>query len=67
MTCKICTQLEEAAEAAKRPDPPEILQGLNESGLRNRARQREEKQVKTALDLEKHQRTCPEYAKRPAF
>jgi len=67
MACKICTQLEEAAEAARRPDPPELLVGLTEAGLRNRALQKEEKQHKTAADLEKHQRTCPDHASRPAF
>jgi len=67
MACKTCIQLEEAAAAARRPDPPELLLGLNESGLRNRALQKEEKQRKTAADLEKHQRTCPDHANQPAF
>jgi hypothetical protein len=57
MACKICIQLEEAAAASARPDSPSILLGLNEPGLRNRARQKQEQQLKAKLDLEKHQRS----------
>jgi hypothetical protein len=57
MPCKICAQLEEAVAASTRPDPPSILLGLNEPGIRNRARQKEELQIKAKLDLEKHQRS----------
>jgi hypothetical protein len=57
MPCKICTQLEEAVAASTRPDPPSILLGLNEPGIRNRARQKEEQQIKAKMDLERHQRS----------
>jgi len=57
MSCKICIQLEEAVAASERPDPPSILLGLNEPGVRNRARQKEERQIKVKMDLEKHQRS----------
>jgi hypothetical protein len=57
MPCKICTKLEEAVAASTRPDPPSILLGLNEPGIRNRARQKEERQIKAKMDLEKHQRS----------
>jgi hypothetical protein len=58
MTCKICTQLENAVMAARSPDSPDLLLGLTEPGLRNRARQREERQLKAEADLLKHQRSC---------
>ncbi len=67
MACRICIQLQEAAAGAQKPDTPNLLLGLNEAGLRNRARQKEERQLKTKLDLEKHQRACREMADRPAF
>jgi hypothetical protein len=67
MTCKICVQLEEAVAAARRPDEPEMLLGLREAALRNYQRQKEERQLKTALDLEKHQRSCRERADSPSF
>ena len=57
MPCKICTKLEEAVAASTRPDPPSVLLGLNEPGIRNRARQKEERQIKAKMDLEKHQRS----------
>ena len=57
MPCKICTKLEEAVAASTRPDPPSILLGLNEPGIRNRARQKEEQQIKAKMDLERHQRS----------
>jgi hypothetical protein len=57
MPCKICNQLEEAVAASVRADPPGILLGLNEPGIRNRARQKEERQLKVKMDLEKHQRS----------
>jgi len=41
MSCTICIKLEQAAAAAVRSDPPDILLGLNEAGIRNRARQKE--------------------------
>jgi hypothetical protein len=66
MQCKICTQLEEAAAASVRPDPPNILLGLNEPAIRNRARQKEERQHKTKTDLEKHQRSCQKLAEATA-
>jgi hypothetical protein len=50
-------QLEEAAAASVRPDPPSILLGLNEPAMRNRTRQKEERQVKAKMDLEKHLRS----------
>jgi hypothetical protein len=67
MPCRICIQLERAAAAAVRPDLPNILFGLNEAGIRNRARQKEERTLKAESDLEKHQRSCPKRADGPAF
>ena len=57
MPCKICNELEETVAASVRPDPPGILLGLNEPGIRNRARQKEERQLKAKMDIEKHQRS----------
>jgi uncharacterized Zn finger protein len=57
MSCKICIKLEEAAAASVRPDQPSILLGLTEAGTRNRARQKEERQLKAKMDIEKHQRS----------
>jgi hypothetical protein len=57
MPCKICIQLEEAVAASTRPDPPSILLGLSEPGVRNHARQKEERQIKAKMDLEKHERS----------
>ncbi len=57
MPCRICIQLEEAVAASDRPDPPDMLLGLNEAGKRNRARQREERKLKVKMDIEKHQRS----------
>ena len=57
MPCKICIQLEEAVASSVRPDPPSILLGLNEPGIRNRARQKEERELKAMMVLEKHQRS----------
>jgi hypothetical protein len=63
MPCKICTQLEEAVAASTGPDPASFLLGLNESGIRNRARQKEERQIKAKMDLEKHLRAFHKTAK----
>ena len=57
MPCKICIQLEEAVAALAEPDRPSILLGLSVTGLRNRARQKDEQQIKVKTDLEKHQRS----------
>jgi hypothetical protein len=67
MSCKVCTQLEEAVASAEMPDPPEILRGLTEAGMRNRARQTEERKLKAKSNLEKHQRSCQESEARAAF
>ena len=67
MPCRICIQLEQAAAAAVRSDPPYILLGLNEAGIRNHARQKEERTLKAETDLEKHQRSCAKRADGPAF
>ena len=64
MPCKICIQLEEAVAASARPDSPNILLGLKDAGLRNRARQKEERQHKASVDLEKHQRACHKFGER---
>jgi len=66
-TCKICTQLDEAVAQARRPTPPNILEGLGEAGLRNHARQREERELKAEVNLQKHQRACPDRDDVPAF
>ena len=55
MPCKVCIQLEEAVAASVKPDEANILIGLNESGIRNHARQKEERQLKAKMDIEKHQ------------
>jgi hypothetical protein len=67
MPCRICIQLEQAAAEAVRSDQPNILLGLNEAGIRNRARQKEERTLKAETDLEKHQRSCAKRADGPAF
>jgi len=67
MTCKTCSQLDEAVAATRLPDPPHVLEGLTEAGLRNRARQREEKTLKAEATLEKHQRGCTNREERAAF
>ena len=66
MKCRVCVQLEEAIVAAQGPDAPNLLLGLTEAGLRNRARQKGERQVKAELDLEKHRRYCRELADKGA-
>lgn len=67
MVCKTCIQLEEAAARALQPDSPDALKGLTEAGLRNHLLQRQERQAKTQLEMEKHHRTCPKRDDRPAF
>ena len=67
MACRVCVQLQESVVAAQRADAPALLLGLTEAGLRNRARQKEERQVKAELDLEKHRRSCREWGERAAF
>ena len=58
MPCKFCIKLEEAVAASVRVDAPNILLGgWTVPGIRNRARQKEERQVKAKTDLEKHQRS----------
>ena len=57
MSCTICIKLEQAVAESVRVDAPNALLGLTESGMRNRARQKEERQVKAKTDLEKHQRS----------
>jgi len=66
MPCPICIRLEQAAAAAARSDPPNVLLGLNEAGIRNRARQKEERTLKAEADLAKHQRSCAKRADGPA-
>ena len=66
MACKVCVQLEEAIVSSRQEDAPNLLLGLTEAGLRNRARQKQERQVKAELDLEKHRRSCREFAERAA-
>ena len=58
MPCKFCIKLEDAVAESVKLDAPNILLGLTESGMRNRARQKEERLVKAKTDLEKHQRSC---------
>ena len=60
-------QLEQAAAAAVRSDPPNILFGLSEAGIRNRARQKEERTLKAETDLEKHQRSCAKESRQPGI
>jgi hypothetical protein len=64
MQCKLCIRLTEATAISARPDAPNVLLGLSESGLRNRTRQKEELIIKAEMDLKKHQRSCVD---RPAF
>jgi len=60
MVCKVCAQLQEAIASSQMPDEPEMLLGLTEAGLRNRAHQKAERKVKAELDLERHRRSCRE-------
>jgi hypothetical protein len=62
MQCKLCNQLKQAAKASVRPDAPNLLLGLNEAGLRNRAWQKEELILKAEEDLKRHQRSCQDRA-----
>ena len=62
MECKTCLQLEEAITRAKQPDSPEILKGLSEAALRNHSLQKQERQARTKLELEKHLRSCAKKA-----
>jgi hypothetical protein len=57
MPCKVCIQLEEAVARSAGLDESGLLLGLSESGIRNRAWQKEERQLKAKADLEKHQRS----------
>lgn len=66
MVCKVCLQLQEAMATADTPDAPDLLLGLTEAGLRNRARQKAERKAKVELDLEKHRRSCREWGERAA-
>jgi len=66
MVCKVCVQLQEAMAGCDSPDAPDLLLGLTEAGLRNRARQKAERKVKAELDLEKHRRSCREWSERAA-
>jgi hypothetical protein len=66
MVCKTCVQLEEAIVTSHQEDAPDLLLGLTEAGLRNRARQKAERKVKAELDLEKHRRSCRDFADRVA-
>ena len=67
MLCRICTQLEEAVAICHKPDLPEIISGLNEAGIRNRALQKQEKVTTAEMNLEKHQHSCQKRASNPAF
>ncbi|HXE07123.1 MAG TPA: hypothetical protein VN612_04450 [Acidobacteriaceae bacterium] len=67
MVCKVCVQLQEAVASSQMPDAPDLLLGLTEAGLRNRAHQKAERKVKSELDLEKHRRSCREWNERAAF
>ena len=67
MPCKICIRLEQAAVAAAKPDPPDILLGLTQAGMRNRVLQKEERLLKAETDLENHQRSCPIRGNTAAF
>jgi hypothetical protein len=64
MQCKLCIKLKEATAISVRPDPPNLVLGLNEAGLRNRAWQKEELILKAEGDLKRHQRSCQD---KPAF
>lgn len=66
MLCKICVQLESAIASSQRTDPPNLLLGLTEAGLRNRARQKKECEIKAELDLERHRRSCRQSGDKPA-
>jgi hypothetical protein len=67
MLCTICAQLEEAVAMSHKPDLPEILSGLNEAGIRNRALQKQEKVANAEMNLRKHQHSCQKRAISPAF
>jgi uncharacterized Zn finger protein len=57
MECKVCVRLEEVVAASVKLDAPNLLLGLSESGIRNHARQKEERQLQAKVALEKHQRS----------
>jgi hypothetical protein len=67
MPCKVCEQLEEAVANAQKPDAPNILRGLHEGALRNRALQRVEQEIQAHAKLEKHRDWCADYGSRSAF
>ena len=58
MSCRTCTQLEEAVQSAKAPDTPGRLLGLSGAGQRNRARQRQELLLTSEMNLEKPKKWC---------
>jgi len=58
MSCRTCLELEQFLRAAEEPDPPELLVGLTERGLINRALQREEKIKEQRHQVEKHKMLC---------
>jgi hypothetical protein len=66
MLCPICAQLEKAVATSHRPEEPDTLSGLNESGMRIRALQRKERIANAEMKLEKHQRSCQKMVREPA-
>lgn len=66
MLCPICAQLEKAVATSHRPDEPDTLSGLNESGMRIRALQKKEKIADAEMKLEKHRRSCQKMVSDPA-
>ena len=58
MTCRICTELEEALLSARQPGPPHHLLGLSAAGMRNRVHQQQEHLLKSGVNLEKHRKSC---------
>ena len=58
MSCRTCLELEQFLRAAEEPESPELLVGLTERGLINRALQREEKIKEQRHLVEKHKMFC---------
>ena len=61
MSCRVCLELEQILKSALGVDTPEVLAGLSEKALRNRAQQREEKIAKQQLHLDKHLKVCSDH------
>jgi len=62
MSCRNCIELDQFLRSALEPDAPEMLIGLSEAAIRNRAQQKQEKISKLRADIERHKASCLETA-----